>query len=251
MIRILSLAVAALVALTVAAAAQDRPALKSEAVVTGDLVRIGDLIENAGIVANVPIFRAPDLGSTGTVPASTVLEAVRPHALIGLDTNGITEVTVTRASRSIPAKVIEDIVADALSRQYALGQPKDIAVTFEREVRAIQVEPSAKGDPRLSHITYDTRSGHFEATVEIPTGATNRGLLRLAGRAAATVEIVTLVRPFDRGALIKSADVIIERRSRAEIGRDIITDSRSGGRPCRPHHVASRPPVARRRSDEA
>ena len=31
-------------------------ALKSEAIVSGDIVRIGDLIENAGIVASVPIF---------------------------------------------------------------------------------------------------------------------------------------------------------------------------------------------------
>ena len=43
----------------------ERPALKSEAIVNGDIVRIGDLIENAGIVASVPIFRAPDLGHTG------------------------------------------------------------------------------------------------------------------------------------------------------------------------------------------
>ena len=28
----------------------ERPALKSEAIITGDIVRIGDLIENAGIV---------------------------------------------------------------------------------------------------------------------------------------------------------------------------------------------------------
>lgn len=226
MIRTLMLAFAALLALAASAAAQtDRPALKSEAVVTGDLVRIGDLIEHAGIVANIPIFRAPDLGSTGTVPASAVLDAVRPHALIGLDTAGISEVTVTRASRTIPAKDIEDVVAAALARQFALGQPKDIAVNFERELRAIQVEPSAKGEPRLNRITFDARSGRFEATVEIPTGASNRGLLRLAGHATATVEIVTLVRALDRGMLIRHADLAVERRPRAEVGRDVITDS--------------------------
>ena len=38
--------------------------------ITGDIVRIGDLVENAGIVAEVPIFRAPDLGQTGTVSAA-------------------------------------------------------------------------------------------------------------------------------------------------------------------------------------
>ena len=46
-----------------------RPAAQGEAVVTGAIVRIGDLVENAGAVADVPIFRAPDLGQTGTVPA--------------------------------------------------------------------------------------------------------------------------------------------------------------------------------------
>ena len=32
------------------------------------LVRIGDLVENAGAAADVAVFRAPDLGQTGAVP---------------------------------------------------------------------------------------------------------------------------------------------------------------------------------------
>ncbi len=232
MIRTLTLAFAMLstlavpaLAQTTAALVQNRPMLKAEAVITGDIVRIGDLVEHAGIVANIPIFRAPDLGATGTVPANAVIEAVRAHALIGLDTGGFSEVVVTRLSRTIPAKEIEDWVADALSRQFALGAPKDIAVNLERELRAIQVEPSAKGEPRVTRLNFDARSGRFDATIEIPTGAINRGNLRLSGRAAATVDVVTVLRPIERGTLIKSADVQVERRPRAEIGRDIVSDS--------------------------
>jgi len=224
MIRTFTVALTALLAFAGTAAAQNHPVLKAEATVTGNFVHVGDLVENAGIIADVPIFRAPDLGSTGTVPASAVVEAVRTHALIGLDTAGISEVTVTRPSRTIPAKDIENLVASALSRQFALGEPKDIAVNFERELRAIQVEPTAKGEPRLTHINYEARTARFEATVEVPTGATTRGLLRLTGRAIVTVEIVTLARPLDRGALIRHADLVVERRPRADIGRDIITD---------------------------
>src|SRR5450631_3793623 len=118
------LCLAALVTLALIAAAkaappeQARPMLKAEALVTGDIVHIGDLIVNAGIVANVPVFRAPDLGSTGTVNVAAVLEAVRTHALIGLDTAGLSEVVVVRASRAIPAKEIEDAIATALSKQF-------------------------------------------------------------------------------------------------------------------------------------
>src|SRR6476620_9003905 len=68
------------------------PALKAEATVVGELVRIGDLIENPGAVADVAIFRAPDLGQTGSVPASRVIDAVLTHHIIGLDTRGLTEV---------------------------------------------------------------------------------------------------------------------------------------------------------------
>ena len=52
-------------------------------------MRIGDLIENAGLAANTPIFRAPDLGQTGAVPARAVLDAVRPYGLIAVDARGI------------------------------------------------------------------------------------------------------------------------------------------------------------------
>jgi flagella basal body P-ring formation protein FlgA len=203
---------------------QDRPVLRAETVVTGDLVRIGDLVENAGIIANIAIFRAPDLGTTGAVSADAVVEAVRAHALVGLDTAGLSEVIVVRASRTIAAKQIEDGVAAALSKQFNLGEPKNIAVAFERDMRAIQVEPSAKGEPRIARINYDARTTRFDATVEIPTGISGRGLLRLTGRAVPAVDVVTVTRTIERGAVLKDGDVSIERRARAEIGRDIITD---------------------------
>ena len=63
--------------------------LKPAVTVAGDIVRIGDLIENAGLAANTPIFRAPDLGQTGAVPARAVLDAVRPYGLIAVDMRGI------------------------------------------------------------------------------------------------------------------------------------------------------------------
>src|SRR5450432_1493192 len=112
MIRLCIAAFAALVTLAASTAAQAassdqaRPVLKSETIVTGNIVRIGDLVDNAGIVANVPIFRAPDLGSTGSVPIDAVIEALRAHALVGLDTSGLNEVVVVCASRTIPAKEV-------------------------------------------------------------------------------------------------------------------------------------------------
>jgi flagella basal body P-ring formation protein FlgA len=229
MIRHLALAFAASLAFSGAAAAQNtleplHPQLKAEATVTGPVVKVGDLIDNAGIIANIPIFRAPDLGSTGTVPASAVVDAVRAHALVGLDTAGIDEVTVTRASRAIPAADIQEAVARSLSTRYHLGDAKDIAVSFERDPRLIYVEPNATGEPHVAQIAFDRRSGHFETAIEIPTGAGHNGKLRLSGNAVVTAEVVTLSRAVERGMVIKDSDLNVERRPRAEIGRDVIAE---------------------------
>jgi flagellar basal body P-ring formation protein FlgA len=253
MIRSILVAFAALVAINTAGLAQvttlpepQRPSLKSEAIINGDIVRIGDLVEHAGIVATVAIFRAPDLGDTGTVSADTVLEAVRKHGLIGVNVGDVREVTVTRASRTIPANEIEHAIATSLAARYDLGSSKDIVVTFAREMRALHVEPSAKGEPRVANIDYDLRSGRFDATIEIPAGVGKRSTVQLSGRAMATVEVATAARSIERGAILKDTDLIMERRARAEVGRDVITSPaqavglapRGGLQPGRPIRTA-------------
>jgi flagella basal body P-ring formation protein FlgA len=225
---------------------QQHPVLRSEAVVTGDLVRIGDLVDHAGIVANVPIFRSPDLGSTGTVSADAVIEAVRPHALIGLDTAGLSEVLVTRASRPIPAKEIESRIAHAIAAQFALGKADDIMLAFDGELRTINVEANARGNVRVDSITYDGRNGRFDATIDYPTGASGRGRVRLTGRATATVETIILARALARGEVIKHGDVVVQRRPRSEVSGAIVPDiahavgqaARSALQPDRPLRAA-------------
>ncbi|HWK94307.1 MAG TPA: flagellar basal body P-ring formation chaperone FlgA [Pseudolabrys sp.] len=221
--------VTAAAALTVgiaAAAAQSaepaRPVLKAHVTVNSGIVRIGDLIDNAGVVADVAIFRAPDLGTTGTVPVAAVIEAVRPHALVGFDTGGATEIAVTRASREIAISEIERSLAEAVSVRFHAGPARDITVSFDRDPQSIQVDPAAQGSVGIARLSYDARTSRFDATLEIPTGTTQRGLLRLAGRAYATVETVTVTRSIDRGVVLKASDLTIERRPRAQVDRDTV-----------------------------
>ena len=212
----LALLIAALPA--VAPAQPARPALKRSAVVTGDLVRIGDLVENAGIVADIPIFRAPNLGDSGTVSAASVVQAVRPHAIVGLDTRGIAEVTVTRPSRVITGKDIQAELARLIAEQYGLGDPADLVVTVERELRSLNIEPTATAAPRALRLTYDMRGERFDALLEFP------GLrpLHFTGTAVVTAPALVTTRALARGEIIGRADVAIERRPRAQVGRDML-----------------------------
>ncbi len=63
-----------------------------------------------------------------------------------------------------------------------------------------------------------------QRTFEVATWAANRGTLRLSSRAAATVDVVAVVRPIERGAVLKAADMLVERHPRAEVIREIVTD---------------------------
>jgi len=202
--------------LAVLSPAPAHPVLKRQAFVSSDIVRIGDLIENAGIVADVPIFRAPDLGQTGTVPAQRVADAVRAHAIVGLDTGGAYEVVVTRLSNAIPAKDMEARIAQAITAQYRAGTPEDLLVTFDREVRTVHVDPTVS-DPRVSRLAYDTRSGRFDIVFDAPGKP-----LRFTGSAVPSTETVILTRPVERGAVLKSADIVVERRPKAQIGKDAL-----------------------------
>jgi flagellar basal body P-ring formation protein FlgA len=192
------------------------PTLKREVTMTNEIVRIGDLVDRAGALAAMPIFRAPDFGETGTVTADRVVEAVRPYGLT-LDTQDITEVVVARAGHVIPVKDVKAALARALSGRLGVVAPDDLSFMFDMELRPLHLRPAVSTDLEPRQITFDRRSGRFDITLAV-AGASSRDLLfRFTGRATETHEVAIVVAPIARGELIRQADVLIERRPKAEL----------------------------------
>src|SRR3974390_3338633 len=84
------------------------PMLRANVTVSSDVVRIGDLIDNAGTAAQMAVYPAPDLGTTGSITTAQVLTALRAHQVIGVTTGNIREVAVTRLLRKITTKKVRD-----------------------------------------------------------------------------------------------------------------------------------------------
>jgi flagellar basal body P-ring formation protein FlgA len=195
--------------------------LKRAVTVTSNVVRIGDLVDNAGANASVPIFRAPDLGMTGTVPISQVLEALRTHDLLAVSTNGIEGIEVTRSGRAISVKEIEARILRAFSGQFRATDPKNAVVNFDREVQSIYVEPTITSDLQVTNASFDPRSGRFDITIDIPGSmVTKRANLRFTGSLVEMVETPVLTRALARGDLVKASDITIARKSRADLKGD-------------------------------
>jgi len=197
----------------------DRPALRANVTVADEVVRIGDLVENAGPVADIPVFRAPDLGTTGAVSTDRVIEAIRPHQLIDIDTRGLAEVVVTRSARTITPQEISDRIAQVLSTQFQLGDAHDISLNFDLPVHPLEVESSATGDLQALALNYDTRSGRFDVTLGLPSSLVlQRHSAHFTGVAIQTVDAVTVDHPIERGQLLQASDLVVLRRPRVQSG---------------------------------
>ena len=223
MLRIMTLAGLLLLASHGAQGEMALPRLKATATVTGELVYIGDLVENAGPFAEVAIFRSPDLGTTGTVPTLRVREALRPYGLADIEADGLTEVVVERPSRAITVKEIESRILQALAGQRGLGAADDLKLNIDQSLRTIHVEANATGPLQISRLSLDSYASRFDIVFTV-AGSTilRRTPLRLSGRVIETAETTVLTRSIQRGEVIRPSDVAIERRPRIEIGKDDI-----------------------------
>ena len=141
------------------AGAETPPTLKAGVTVASDVVRLGDLVDNAGEFSDVAVFRSPDMGHTGQVPAWRIVEAARRMGLARIETGGRTDVAVTRAARVVPLADMEERIATAIAGSLGIADSSRIAVTFDRGVRPIAVEPTVRGTLSVSRVDHDQRSG--------------------------------------------------------------------------------------------
>ena len=235
-VRSLLLAAALLAASTVTASALDgddvisAPVLRASVTVSGDVVRIGDVIDNAGSSAQIAIYRAPDLGTTGTLPTAQVLSVLRAHQVIGVDTRDIREIQVTRLARRLEGKDIEAQVAHALEHRNGLGDAANLSLTFDRDVQDMRLDASNTGAMVPTSVRYDVRSTRFDITFDIANDSvTTPTKLRFTGTAIETVEAAVLARNIERNEVVKSSDVVVERRPKLEVGTDAASRDRTVG----------------------
>lgn len=197
------------------------PTLRAHVVVAGDVVHVGDMVDNAGSAAGIALYRAPDPGTTGRLPVAEVAARLRAHQVVGLDTGELREVEVTRAARIVTRAEIESVIAQALAERHGLGAAADISVVFDRSVDTLTLDAAATGELKAAAVRFDPRTRRFDAGLEIAgTGAPVR--LRFTGSAVEMVETATVTRHVQRGEILKASDVALDRRPRAEVGRDVL-----------------------------
>jgi flagellar basal body P-ring formation protein FlgA len=226
-VRTLLLASALLAAATAQALGQPGddsiapPMLRANVTVTSDVVRVGDLVANAGSAAQIAVYRAPDLGTTGSLTATQVLTVLRAHQVIGVETRDIKQVSVTRLARNVEASEIETAVAQAIEHRGGLGDAANLSLTFDRDVQDTHLDAAYTGAMQPTAVHVDPRSGRFDVTLEIANESAGPPTqLRYSGTAIETVEAAVLMRNVERTEVLKASDVMVEKRPKADVGSD-------------------------------
>jgi flagellar basal body P-ring formation protein FlgA len=204
-----------------AAAAPSQPApppmLKSNVTVTNDIVRLGDLIEGAGAFAAIPVFRSPDVGTTGSVAARKVIEAARAHNLLGVMAGDVVDVEVSRTGLAIGRKDIEARIARLFAGTNGLGKAVDLAINFDREPLSFEADLMPGADLRAMRAALDPRSGRFDVLFEVPLGDQRRTLVHYTGTVIETADALVPIRTIRRGEIVGAADLSVERRPKAAV----------------------------------
>lgn len=198
-----------------------RPGLRAVVTVTSDLVTVGDFFDDAGPTAATPLFRAPDLGTTGSVPARRVLDLARNAGLSAADARGIAEVQVSRLARPVEADELAQIVAAAALRQPGRTGPdvalEDLRVVFDGTVEPHQADLRASEPVRLLSLSLSAQNGRFSALFAVDQGD-GSDRFQLRGEVIETAAVTVFTREIARGEIIGRDDVRVDRLPRRQIG---------------------------------
>ncbi|MFO1185561.1 MAG: flagellar basal body P-ring formation chaperone FlgA [Bauldia sp.] len=197
-----------LAAMAAPALADDRPALRAEIAVETDIVTIGDLFDNAGARAGIPLFRAPDLGRIGSVRADLVIAAAALAGLDDIERGGITQVSVTRPSRIVTSTEVADMVKTAIAANLAID-PRRLDLAFDIAPEAIDTAPRSPRPVEIATLSLG-QDRRFAATLSFDKGDL-RQRIRLTGMAVEMVDVVTATRTLARGEIVGDGDVTLTR----------------------------------------
>ena len=97
-------------------------------------------------------------------------------------------------------------------------------------MQSLQLDAANTGALQPVATRFDARSGRFDVTFAIGSDSQRAATkLRFTGTAVETVEAAVLARGVERNEVLKSSDVIIERRPKAEVGNDVASRDRAVG----------------------
>lgn len=181
----------------------DEPLLRGEVIVNAAIVTVGDLFENAGLMAETAVFRAPAPGTTGVLSIEDIADAVRAAGIEAFEPSGLQTIRVARAGLAVDLPLLSDLIADDLRSRGILSDNMDMDIALDTPLPEL-VAADTSAPASLSILRYMPGSSTFSARFQIS------GLdrpLDVSGQIELLVEAPHLSRTLPQGTILSERDV--------------------------------------------
>ncbi len=138
------------------------PTLRPDITVGGPIVTVGDMFEDAGPLAEQPLFRSPLPGTTGNVDVAAIRSATARIGLVQFEADGLSQVKVSRAAAVVDHDILADLIAEDMRTRGILGTGMSADMLFSTQVGMINVATN-EAPARLESLRYLPGNGTFSA----------------------------------------------------------------------------------------
>lgn len=194
-------ATAAVLATAVSASAAS---LRPSVVVEGEIVKLGDIFEDAGPKAASPVLYSPAPGRQVTLNATWLAEVARLFQVPWRPMSQYDRVVVQRAGRLITTSDVMPVLKHALMAQ---GMDEHAEVALVNPRLEINLPLTAPSTITIEQLTYDRTTHAFNGLAV--AGGSDQGAQRvvLQGRTYSTSPVPVLRRPMSTGQIIRQDDL--------------------------------------------
>lgn len=196
---------AALALSLLAGSALAAPVLRGDIVVNGNVVTAGDMFEDAGALADTPIFGAPAPGTTGLVDLGAIKAAAARIGLTSFASNGLDQVRVSRAATLVDETLVKDMITADLKARGILGNGMHADIMLSQGFSSVQVATDT--DPaRLEQLRYHPNRNDFTARFRL--AGVNRPL-DVSGTIMMSVDAPHLTATLPAGTVLMPEHVVM------------------------------------------
>ncbi len=200
----------------------DAASLRSHTIVHGDMVRLGDLFDDAGAKSEALVLRAPAPGRKMTVEGRWLRSLARAYRLNWQPAPGIDQTIVERSSNPVEHTQILAAVRHAL--EHRAGQTGPFDVTLETPSLTIHLPIDTPASVSVRQLRLDKRSLRFTATLLAPADQPGARTVPIAGRVHPLVSVPVLARRLRSGDIIRKDDIKQQMMRRSRIGNTTVLD---------------------------
>lgn len=220
--RYLALAWGLAAALTAGAALAEPVTLNESVVITGKVVRLGDLFTGAGDYAETPVARAPEPGQRAAFDARWLYRVARGYGLDWRPLSIHDRAVVLREGQAISTEEIEDHILAVL------GDGKIISgmrAKLGNPMLRLYVAADQEATVGVGNINYDDQTRRFTANIWAPADDMVAQRVRVSGRVHMMNEIPVLARRMLTGDVIKEEDVAYIQVRSDQLQPNILVDA--------------------------